>query len=107
MINEYYTRYEMAGEGGHTIIHARPEVTSRLTTSTLSYNSQNFQRRYANKSYRNFNPNLIVGLRYFFCGEGPRSRCYGRTSALRLIVQPCDEDDYSFFLFPSNGAPVE
>jgi hypothetical protein len=28
----------------------------------------------------------------FFC-EGPRSRCYGRTAALRLIVQPCDEDD--------------
>jgi hypothetical protein len=26
-------------------------------------------------------------------GEGPRSRCYGRTAALRLIVQPCDEDD--------------
>jgi hypothetical protein len=29
----------------------------------------------------------------FFCGEGPRSRCYGRTAALRLIVQPCDEED--------------
>jgi hypothetical protein len=28
----------------------------------------------------------------FFCGEGPRSRCYGRTAALRLIVQPCDEN---------------
>jgi hypothetical protein len=27
------------------------------------------------------------------CGEGPRSRCYGRTAALMLIVQPCDEDD--------------
>jgi accessory gene regulator protein AgrB len=25
--------------------------------------------------------------------EGPRSRCYRRTAALRLIVQPCDEDD--------------
>ena len=36
----------------------------------------------------------------FFCGEGPRSRCYGRTAALRLIVQPCDEDgekDDQFF----------
>jgi hypothetical protein len=32
----------------------------------------------------------------FFCGEGPRSRCYGRTAALRLIVQPCDEDDFLF-----------
>jgi hypothetical protein len=29
---------------------------------------------------------------YFF-GEGPRSRRCGRTAALRLIVQPCDEDD--------------
>jgi hypothetical protein len=28
-----------------------------------------------------------------FVDEGPRSRCYGRTAALRLIVQPCDEDD--------------
>jgi hypothetical protein len=30
---------------------------------------------------------------FFFGGEGPRSRCYGRTAALRLIVQPCDEDE--------------
>ena len=29
---------------------------------------------------------------YFFL-ELPRSRCYGRTAALRLILQPCDEDD--------------
>jgi hypothetical protein len=29
----------------------------------------------------------------FFGGEGPLSRCYGRTAALRLIVQPCDEDE--------------
>jgi hypothetical protein len=34
--------------------------------------------------------------------EGPRSRCYGRTAALRLLVQPCDEDEnmmISFFHF--------
>jgi hypothetical protein len=35
--------------------------------------------------------------------EGPRSRSYGRTAALRLIVQLCDEDeekdDQFFFLF--------
>jgi hypothetical protein len=36
----------------------------------------------------------------------PRSRCYGRNAALRLIVQPCDDDDF-FFVFPCNGAPVE
>jgi hypothetical protein len=38
---------------------------------------------------------------FFFCGEGPRCRSYGRTAALRLIVQPCDEDeekDDQFFL---------
>jgi hypothetical protein len=29
----------------------------------------------------------------FFSGEGPRSRRYGRTAALRLLVQTCDEDD--------------
>jgi hypothetical protein len=34
-----------------------------------------------------------------FRGEGPRSRRYGRTAALRLLVQPCDEDDdYYYFL---------
>jgi hypothetical protein len=46
-----------------------------------------------------------------FCGEGPRSRSYGRTAALRRIVQPCDDDeekdDQFFIFFPSNGAPVE
>jgi hypothetical protein len=50
-----------------------------------------------------------VQIRIFF-GEGPRSRCYGRTAALRLIVQPSDEekkDDQFFIIFPSNGAPVE
>jgi hypothetical protein len=34
------------------------------------------------------------------CGEGPRSRCYGRIATLRLIVQTCDKDkekDDQFF----------
>jgi hypothetical protein len=32
-------------------------------------------------------------------GEGPRSRRYGRTAAMRLIVQPYDEDvDDDYFL---------
>jgi hypothetical protein len=34
-----------------------------------------------------------------FFGEGPRSRCYGRIAALRLIVQLCDEDDSLFSFF--------
>jgi hypothetical protein len=28
----------------------------------------------------------------FFCEE-TRSRCYGRTAALRLNVQPCDDEN--------------
>jgi hypothetical protein len=35
----------------------------------------------------------VSTLRVVFCSEGPRSRRYGRTAALRLLVQPCDEDD--------------
>jgi hypothetical protein len=45
---------------------------------------------------------------FFFFGEGTRSRSYGRTAALRLIMQPYDEDeekDVKFF--PSNAASVE
>jgi hypothetical protein len=35
----------------------------------------------------------------FFSGEGPRSRRYGRTAALRFIVQAYDEDeDDDYFL---------
>jgi hypothetical protein len=34
-----------------------------------------------------------LSTRPFGGGEGPLSRCCGRTAALRLIVQPCDEDD--------------
>jgi hypothetical protein len=35
---------------------------------------------------------------FFLHGEGPRSRCYGHTTALRLFVQPYDEDeDEQFF----------
>jgi hypothetical protein len=50
---------------------------------------------------------LVMATRFFlfvlvfFNGEGPCSRRYGRTAAMRLIVQPYDEDeDYflSFFL---------
>jgi hypothetical protein len=40
---------------------------------------------------------FIIFYGFLFIDEGPRSRRYGRTAALRLIVQPCDEgegDDY-------------
>jgi hypothetical protein len=30
---------------------------------------------------------------FFLSGGGPRSRRYGRTAGMRLIVQPYDEDD--------------
>jgi hypothetical protein len=35
----------------------------------------------------------------FLSGERPRSRRYGRTAALRLLVQPCDEDDDDVIIF--------
>jgi hypothetical protein len=37
---------------------------------------------------------------FFSSGEGPRSRSYGRTAAMRLLVQPYDEDenDDDYFL---------
>jgi hypothetical protein len=48
----------------------------------------------------------VVHTLFFFI-EGPRSRCYGRTAALRLIVQPCDEGEGFFLHFDFNVAPVE
>jgi hypothetical protein len=33
----------------------------------------------------------------FFNEKGPRSRRYGRTAALRLLVQPYDEDEDDYF----------
>jgi hypothetical protein len=44
-----------------------------------------------------FTGGILLTGSTFFCGEGPRSRCYGRFAALRLIVQPCDEDEDEFF----------
>jgi hypothetical protein len=43
----------------------------------------------------------LYGDLSFFSGKGPRSRRYGRAAALRLIVQPCDdnEDDNYFLSF--------
>jgi hypothetical protein len=35
---------------------------------------------------------VIQDTLFFLHGEGPRSRCYGRTTALRLFVEPYDED---------------
>jgi hypothetical protein len=38
---------------------------------------------------------------FFLIVEGPRSRRYGRTAALRLIVQHCDEGDDYYYYFLS------
>jgi hypothetical protein len=55
-------------------------------------------------------------MEHVVSGEGPRSRRCGRTAALRLLVQPCeehddddDDDDYYYYFcpFPGNGATVE
>jgi hypothetical protein len=51
--------------------------------------------RYKTLHNRTCNEMPTLGL-YVECtlfGEGPRSRCYRRTAALRLIVQPCDQDE--------------
>jgi hypothetical protein len=39
----------------------------------------------------------VHAMLFFLHGEGPRSRCYGRITTLRLFVQPCDEDEQFFF----------
>jgi Zn-finger protein len=41
-------------------------------------------------------------IAFFFGGEGPRSKSYAHTAALKIIVQHCDEDeekDDQFFSF--------
>ena len=65
----------MAAEGG--LCFKKPcYLVSQLVSQLVSY--------------------LVSKTRYerlsFLCGEGPRSRCYSRTAALRLLVQLCDED---------------
>jgi hypothetical protein len=41
----------------------------------------------------------VLSLFFFLSVEGPRSRRYGPTAALRLLVHPYDEDkDYDYFL---------
>jgi hypothetical protein len=36
---------------------------------------------------------VVIQFTIIFSGEGPRSRRYGRTAAMRLIGQPYDEDE--------------
>jgi hypothetical protein len=42
-----------------------------------------------------FEETVQVGV--FLSSEGPRSRRYGRTAAMGLLVQPCDEDDDDYY----------
>jgi hypothetical protein len=62
-----------------------PEVTQK------SHNNTQHSPCFDKDSYR-AHPDTI--LDFLFCGDGPRSSCYGRTAALRLIVQPCDEEKH-------------
>jgi hypothetical protein len=66
-------------------------VPSEVTKATYRRWTKNLQTV-------NFFPFLC-----FFSAKGPRSRRYGRTAALRLLVQPCDEDDddddYYYYFF--------
>jgi hypothetical protein len=45
--------------------------------------------------YRVISINFVV----FLSGERPRSRRYGRTTAMRLIVQPYGDDDDDYYYF--------
>jgi hypothetical protein len=46
---------------------------------------------------------------FFFLDKGPAADATDALHPLRLIVQPCDEDEEDYFspFFLSNGAPVE
>jgi hypothetical protein len=87
-------------------------MSSNLRVSVLAAvetieNLQHMHHEY-NKQATRITFSVVPHLSFFLHGEGPRSRFYGHTTALRLFVQPCDEDE-QFFLpsFTSNGAPVE
>ena len=81
-------------------------AASSLCNSSLALRSCNRKTQLRRVCLEN-----VIAALFFFCGEGPRSRCYGPTAALRLIVQPCDEDeekeDQFFLICPSNWATVE
>jgi hypothetical protein len=70
---------------------SRPPASLAETGHTCSYWSAALESR-AHDGNRQ--------VEYFlFLDEGPRSRRYGRTAALRLIVQPYDEgEDNCYFL---------
>ena len=62
------------------------------------YALSSFPNLFFYKSFKKVLPYWFTGLLFsavelFLFTEEHRSRCYGRTSALRLIVQPCDEAD--------------
>jgi hypothetical protein len=89
----------------------RSEVTANRSETRVHFKKRSFHRRF--HSYRipdtiqinDTRVRIYGSFQFFFCGEVPRSR---RTATLRLIVQPCDEEDqFFFFVVPSNGAPVE
>jgi hypothetical protein len=78
-----YTALRQTGVGSHT------GLTSHTSAGKLG-KSHALIKRFPCLVY-----SYLCSSNYskFFCGEGPRSRRYGRTAALRLLVQPCDEDD--------------
>ena len=79
-------------------------ITFTVTNLRFLWNAGSFLTHWRTVSFPQ--RTLLHDVSFFF-GEGLRSRCYGRTAVLRLIMQPCDKDDSFFYVFPSNGAPVE
>jgi hypothetical protein len=81
------------------------------TKNTVSFETRHWLTACSASDVKTASTKIVLNLKeFFFSGEGPRSRRYGLTAALRLLVQPYDEDehdDYYFCPFPSSGAAVE
>jgi hypothetical protein len=71
----------------------RPWITIRLYRRTSQFRIlEKYHVTLWRLGWGNFIPEETLS------GEVPRSRRYGLTSALRFLVQPCDEDDDYFFV---------
>jgi hypothetical protein len=79
-------------------------LTEHIRRLNISSNFYRLLKKYFILLWRN-----KVDL-FFFSGEGPRSRRYGHTTALRLLLQPVMKMMMMIIIFcpfPSNGPPVE
>jgi hypothetical protein len=66
----------------------RRPLNRRLSGPRFGLNDLPCQAPYCEEGTKFLNINYLVLQCILVCGEEPRSRCYGRTAALRLILQP-------------------